>query len=267
MIGRTSSDRQPDMLGGPALSQTSGHRFAAAGSPDASADPLTFVGFDINAGPGDARPNADSAAAHFDAAASLLGSLTLTTFESLRAGPFSSLTVGGMTLTSTDVFGADQEFRIRNTSGGGPGPFAPLSGYNTTTGGENYVELSGSTLTSTLGTPGQAFGFYFTGSQLEGNTVTFNDGSAQSFTLPFGADTFPDGPPFGGGVGFFGFIDEGKSISSIRISVINPDLTGDIIGVDDVRQVASPVPEPASAVLLALGLGVPGARRWRQRKA
>jgi hypothetical protein len=73
--------------------------------------------------------------------------------------------------------------------------------------------------------------------QNAGETITFSDGTSQSVAIP--------NPGFDGGTTFVGFTDAGKSIASITINVHN-----DIVGVDDVRYVTDPVPEPASLALL-----------------
>jgi hypothetical protein len=69
-----------------------------------------------------------------------------------------------------------------------------------------------------------------------GETISFSDGTSESVAIP--------SPGFGGGTAFVGFMDADKSIASITINVNN-----DIVGVDDVRYLAS-VPEPASLALL-----------------
>lgn len=102
----------------------------------------------------------------------------------------------------------------------------------------------------TFAQPVQAFGAYFSGIQLAGETITFSDGTSQ--TIPI--------PTVTSGIAFVGFTDAGKSITSITVNV--PD---DIIGVDDARFVATaaaPVPEPATlAVFGVMAAGAFGLRR------
>jgi hypothetical protein len=211
----------------------------------ASAAPIVFSGADPGANSTDPRPISNAAAAAFDAAASVIGTNAIITFESAPVGPFSSLVVApGVTLTGSAVGGGNQS--INNTPVGTPDS---LFGYNTTLGGANFAGALGGTLTFTFSTPTDFFGAYFSGVQdpLGGSlTLTFNDGSNQ--TIPF----IPLGA--GGGVEFLGFTDVGAMITAITFNS-----NFDITGVDDVRYDAGPnsVPDSGGTALLS-GLALMG---------
>jgi hypothetical protein len=205
------------------------------------AAPIVFTGFDL-ANSADPRPLSNAAAAAFDAAVNE----SVITFESAPVGGFSTLTVApGVTL------GSNQS--IRNSPSGTPDR---LFGYNTTAGGTNFVELFGGNITFTFATPIEAFGLYISGQQLNNNTITFNDGTAQTIPIPFTSS---------GGIAFLGFTDIGAAITSVSINT-----PIDIVGFDDVRFAAvaetSPaVPEPGSLALLGAALGGFGLSRRRKK--
>jgi hypothetical protein len=117
------------------------------------------------------------------------------------------------------------------------------------------AQLFGGNLTYSFAQPVNAFGTFLTGIQLAGETVTFNDGSSQTLTIPNS----------GGGVEFFGFTDTGRLISNITINA-SAGSFGDIIGMDDVRffTAAVAVPEPAGLAVLAIGLTGLGLLRRRR---
>ena len=126
-------------------------------------------------------------------------------------------------------------------------------GYNTSPGGSNFLLLFGGTATFSFSTGTDAFVAYLTGVQNGGETISFSDGTSESVAIP--------SPGFGGGTAFVGFMDPGKSIASITINVNN-----DIVGVDDVRYLAS-VPEPASLALFGGALTILALTRRRKRNA
>jgi len=198
-----------------------------------------FSAIDVGAGPGDPRPNADAAAASFDAAASALNPLKYENFESAPLGNFSSLTLANMTVTMSGT-ASDVDAGITNVAGSG------VLGYNTTGDGSRHlrfvppfveVPIEGPPLTAIVTvtfTPTeklQAWGAYLTGVQPFPNTtveVVFDDGTSQSFLVPGDLDL--------GGATFFGFTDPGKLITSVTVreTVVSGQYR-DILSIDDVR--------------------------------
>jgi hypothetical protein len=223
---------------------------AFAGSTGAFAGVTTFTGTDLGVGPGGAHPLSDAAAAAYDAST---GPQTVITFESSPVASFTDLNPSpGVDITGIDRFGND--LFVSNTPNLPTGP--ALDGFNTTPGGSNYLELQGGNVVFSFANPISSFGAYFTGVQPEfvTDTISFNDGTSQSFDVPAGDSS-------DGGVSFAGFNDPGASISSITIFAGNPNGWDDI-GIDDVQFTPQPVttttPEPSSLtvlVLAALGLG------------
>lgn len=218
-----------------------------------------FTGADLGVLPSSpSGPNSTTAAANFDTAAALLGNVSIITFESAPVGSFTGLAVApGVTISGTSRAGNNQA--ISNTF---DASFPSLDGYNTTSGGSNFVEMLGGSLTFTFSAPIQFFGAYLSGVQdFVQDTITYSDGSAQTIDVPEAGTS--------GSVGelvFVGFTDAGKSISSVTI---NAGTNGfDAIGVDDVRYQsnASPVPEPGS-VLLLLSVLIFALRSFRKRQA
>jgi hypothetical protein len=215
-----------------------------------------FTGTDAGANSTDPRPNSDAAAADFDAAAALLGTTPIITFEGSPLGAFVNLVVAtGVSINGTDATGVNQT--VVNAPVGTPDR---VFGYNTTAGGTQFVSMFGGNLVFTFAQPIQSFGAYLSGVQLDGESITFSDGTDQSVPIP--------NPGGNGGVSFVGFIEAGKDIFSVTINV-----PGDIVGIDDVRYgpTSAPpetAPEP-SAMILAL-MAAPllaGACRHRRKRA
>jgi PEP-CTERM motif len=225
----------------------------ALGAAPAHAALIAFAGTDDGAGSLATAPNSVAAAASFDAAVAVLGTKNIFTFESSPLGTFPSLTLAsGVDLTGTNVNGNNQSIVNTTSNISITPPCTDAScGYNTTSGGSKFLLLFGGTATFSFGAGTEAFGAYLTGVQNGGETINFSDGTSESVAIP--------NPGFSGGTAFVGFMDAGKSIASITINVNN-----DIVGVDDVRYIASSVPEPASLALL--GGALAGLALTRRRK-
>lgn len=218
----------------------------AAASPAAAA--LTvYSGYDAFATDVQVRPNSDAARDAYLAGTAGLGVDHLASFEG-PFGAFSSYDLGGGgTATGVDIFGAQQ------TILSAPLCFSSLCGYNTTPGGIGFLSLYGGEATFDFLDPILAFGAYFSGAQIEGITLTFNDGEVRSIDVPghYGID-------------FVGFSDPGKAISQVKLNIGN-----DIIAMDDLRfttafDQAGGVPEPATWAMMIAGFGLIGATLRRR---
>ena len=227
--------------------------FAALSAP-AGAQVVTFSGVDAGANSTDPRPLSTAAATAFNAALLGLGTSRTINFEGSAAalGNFSSLTIGSTTITGTNYFGNTSGQSISNTAYGTPDG---VYGYNTTSGGSKFLQLLGGTVTFTFASPIDAFGAYFTGVQLAGETVNFSDGSSQTLAIP--------NPGSDGGVEFLGVTDAGRSISSVVVNAQN-----DLIGIDDVRfaSLAGAAPEPGTWAMMIVGFGLAGYALRRRQK-
>lgn len=186
--------------------------------------------------------NSSAAQANFSSGASLLGTTSTITFEDQPVGYNASFTAAPgvmITLTGTNFGGAFSG--ISNTTLGN------LYGFNTTSGGSNWLGFPGGTATFSFAAPTQSFGFYLTGvqSSLSSNiSVLFDDGTSQILSAPINAN---------GGTSFFGFTDAGASISTIQIS----NISNDAWGIDDVSYNSArsnAVPEPSELALFGIGL-------------
>ena len=203
-----------------------------------------FLNGDNGAGPEDARPNSNAAAASFDGAAGILGPVSIINFEDQPVGNFSSLMAArGVTIT------------LGNTSSEASGGIAATDdvklGYNVTGNGSKHlrvvpiIEAGKVTVNFTFDIPVQAFGTYLTGVGTANGDLhlLFNDGTNQDFSITGYAN---------GGVQFAGFISKDAYITSVTMELQNiTSDSRDIFGIDDVRYVYTP--EPATLLLLGLG--------------
>jgi hypothetical protein len=194
----------------------------------ASAAPVVYQGLDLGAGSLAAAPNSQAASDAFDLAT---GALTLIDFDGNNTGA----TFSAGTVTSDIACG-----------------FA-LCGGNTTSGGSNFLRVSGGITTITFDSAVDSFGAYFSGWQIVTQTITYTDGNTE--VLDMGPANLDDG-----GMIFFGFVDAGASIASIEYNALN-----DIVALDDIRfGNANVIPLPAGVVLLITGLAGFGALRRRK---
>ncbi|MGA3019426.1 MAG: PEP-CTERM sorting domain-containing protein [Bryobacteraceae bacterium] len=222
----------------------------------ANAGIITYSGFDAGAN-GRPIPQSDAAAATFDTAAAAIGTEGLITFESAPLGSFTNLTVApGVLVNGTDYGGSPQDILNSTTC------TVALCGGNTTVGGSQFLYVNAGTVTFTFSTPTSYWGAYLSGVQLAGETITFNDGSAESVTIP--------DPGTGGGIEFLGFTDAGQTFTSLTINTPNSNNSaGDFIAVDDVRYETAAsttsTPEPGTLGLGAAGLLLLAGAVRRQR--
>jgi hypothetical protein len=224
---------------------------AGAALAPACANALTtFSAYDDGASTAAAAVTSNAEQVLFSASA---GPTDLITFESAPLGAADGLTVGpGVTL------GADGQ-TITNTLLGSPAFY----GFNITLGGGQWASVDGGTLTFNFATPITSFGAYLTGVQLA-DSIEVNGSSVVSVENPVPGD---------GGVAFLGFTG-GAPVSQVVINA-QPSY-GDIIGVDNVQYTAldvtdtgggAPVPEPATWLIMLLGVGAIGAALRRASPA
>jgi PEP-CTERM motif len=194
------------------------------------ASPIVFQGIDLGASSLVTAPNSLAARNAFAAAA---GALPIFDFDTHTTG----LTLSPASSPQSCGFA--------------------LCGGNTTAGGSQFYGAVFTT-TITFASPINAFGAYFSGWQRNDQVLSYTAGSAVNLAMPAG-------DLGSGGMVFFGFIDAGKSITSITYSTA----LGDFVGIDDIlfgNAAASGVPEPGSLLLLGSGIGMIGLAAWRRRR-
>jgi hypothetical protein len=211
-------------------------------------------------------PNSAAAASSFLAAAGAYGPVFTETFETLPVGTGAvnapTFAIPGATVTSNTTLGPNDGF-------GGVNNFTPTNsgtyGFNVTPGGTNWFGFpaAGDTdqATFTFDAPIHSFGFYTTGLQSFATTsltVSFNDGSSETLTLPVNV---------AGGASYFGFTDT-SAFTSVTIST--QQNRTDYWGIDNVSYNFAVVPELQSWAMLLIGfagLAVAGFRTSRRTRS
>jgi hypothetical protein len=192
-------------------------------------------------------PNSATAQANFLAAASGYGTTQTITYENLATGYYSPIAAGpGVSIGLTGPNFGPGFSGISNITNGN------LYGFNTTSGGSQWLGVPGGSATFTFAMPTYSFGTFLTGLQTvfsgtDRLQITFNDGTDQLLTPLPNAD---------GGAQYFGF-----TTTSPFTSITLTNLTNDAGGIDDTtfngRSIS--VPEPGSLGLLGFGALLIGA--------
>ncbi|WP_148074391.1 hypothetical protein [Bythopirellula goksoeyrii] len=179
------------------------------------AAPVVYSGSDNGSTSLVGSPNSSAAAAAFDLTT---GALAMLDFETaLPAG----VTISGGTIGDADDVCATANLHCYATS--------PV----------NVLRNNGTTIQ--FSDPINAVGAYFTGWQIDGQEmlIRYANGEEAAIEMPPGN--------FAGGTIFFGFIDNGASITRITYVAGNPNNT-DAVGIDDIRY-GVVIPEPSSTIL------------------
>lgn len=228
--------------------------FATAAIGTAHATISIYSGQDNAAPTTGPFPNSAAAQASFLAAASGHGPTQTITYENLATGYYSPIAAGpGVSIGLTGPNFGSGFSGISNVTSGN------LYGFNTTSGGSQWLGAPGGSATFTFAMPTYSFGTFLTGLQTsfsgtDGLQITFNDGTAQLLTPLINTD---------GGAQYFGF-----TTTSPFTSVTLTNLTNDAWGIDDTtfNGRAFSVPEPGSLGLLGFGALLMGVLvAWRRR--
>lgn len=223
---------------------------AVASSSTANAAVAVFAGADDGAPTTGPFPNSAAAAASFTAAASAYGLVTSDGFETAPVGYNASFSLPGVSVALTGQnFGAGFSGVSNTTSGN-------LYGFNTTSGGANWLGFPNGSATFNFASPTNAFGFYLTGVQSVFTsvlTLTQLDGTSATYNIPINA---------GGGANYFGIVDTATFTSA----QINVNSGGDAWGIDDISFTNSAVPEPATWLMMLMGFAAIGGAMRRQRQ-
>lgn len=181
---------------------------------------VVYSGYDVGSTSLAGSPNATTAAAAFD-----LATGTLSTIDFEFGLPVGVMSASGGLIGDASVVCATPDLHCYATS--------PI----------NVYRNNGATFE--FESPINSFGAYFTGWQLDGQTITigYSNGGEAVLDMPAGN--------FAGGTLFFGFIDVGTSITSITYFAGTP--SSDAVGIDDVRY-GNVVPIPAAVWFFGSGL-------------
>jgi hypothetical protein len=205
--------------------------------------PITYTGIDRTPLPSTPRPNADAAAAKFDAAAALLGPVNIITFEGLTVPSPSSFTpaLGVNVAYSGEYWNSVPTGTETYYSGVNNVMVNPQWGFNTTAGGSQYLGLAPipastsniiASITFSFAPPINAFGGYFSGLEMSPETITLNYVTVNGTHSLHVENATIDDPA----VRFFGITDT-DPIFQITLTAFIPAgiINYDWWGLDDVR--------------------------------